>query len=95
MAQSIQTQNRNVFERSRFLAACALSLALVAIPAGAAQLQAIKSHVPSAAVAQSRVMGPVTDSATLTLAIGLPLRNQAQLDTLLEQISDQIGRAHV
>ena len=89
MAHLIPTRKCNDLQRGTMLsiAVCAMSLFLVTISAGAVQLQAVKSHVPNA-VAQSRVVGLVPESTALTLAIGLPLRNPTQLDTLLEQISD-------
>jgi subtilase family serine protease len=52
-----------------------------------AATQALLNHVPHA-VTESLVVGPVAETAKLTLAIGLPIRNSAQLDLLVEQIAD-------
>jgi len=52
-----------------------------------ASSQTLPGHVPQA-VNQSRRLGAVAETASLHLAIGLPLRNQAELDLLIEQIAD-------
>src|ERR1700678_2174250 len=49
--------------------------------------QTLFNHVPHA-VTESRQVGPVTETASLNLAIGLSLRNRAELDLLVEQIAD-------
>ena len=56
----------------------------VAQPAGVASL---RGHVP-AAVSRSRAIGRLQGATNLNLAIGLPLRNQAALDSLLKQLYD-------
>jgi len=53
----------------------------------AAGTQILRGHVPQA-VAESMALGRMTASEPVRLAIGLPLRNQAELDTLLDQIAD-------
>ncbi len=53
----------------------------------AAPTQTLLNHVPRA-VSASRQLGPVAATSTLNLAIGLPLRNREELDSLVEQISD-------
>jgi subtilase family serine protease len=53
----------------------------------AAPTQTLLKHVPKA-VAESRQLGPVAGTATLHLAIGLPLRNPEELDRLVDQIAD-------
>ncbi len=55
--------------------------------AQAAQRQVLHGHVPQG-VATARVLQRVPRSMRLNLAIGLPLRNQDQLELLLQQISD-------
>src|SRR5271168_3503340 len=54
---------------------------------GAAATRVLEHHVPSA-VAAARKLGPMSRTAELRLAIGLPLRNQTELDTLLQAIAD-------
>lgn len=49
--------------------------------------QVLTGHVPHA-VANSQLLNPLTEGTQLQLAIGLPLRNQDQLDALLEQLAD-------
>src|SRR5437016_3403613 len=53
----------------------------------AAQRQILHGHIPQA-VAKSRVLQRVSRLTRLKLAIGLPLRNADELETLLQQISD-------
>lgn len=53
----------------------------------AAGRQFLSGHVPEA-VAASRALNAVPAATPMRLAIGLPLRNQAELDTLLDQLSD-------
>jgi uncharacterized repeat protein (TIGR01451 family) len=50
-------------------------------------MAALFGHVP-AAVKQLRPTGRLQDTTNLNLAIGLPLRNQPALDTLLQQLYD-------
>ena len=65
----------------------------LAISAHAAGLQILKGHVPTA-VAESKVIGRVPPATTLSLAIGLPLRNQEELDNLLNQLADPTSREY-
>jgi subtilase family serine protease len=53
----------------------------------AAERQVLHGHVPQA-VANARVLGRVSRSERLNLAIGLPLRNQEGLELLLQQLYD-------
>ncbi len=53
----------------------------------AAERQVLHGHVPRG-VANSRVLGRVSRSERLSLAIGLPLRNQEELELLLQQLYD-------
>jgi subtilase family serine protease len=69
--------------KTRWAAVLVLSMA----SGRAAGTQILRGHVPQA-VAESRALGRMTAAAPVRLAIGLPLRNQAELDTLLEQIAD-------
>ena len=60
----------------------------LALSAGAAERQKLHGrHVP-AAVARLAPVGSAPASQRLNLAIGLPLRNQRELDSLLQQIYD-------
>ncbi len=63
----------------------ALSCAGLTACADAAQIQVLKGHVP-AAVATQQPVGNLAPSTRLDLAIGLPLRNAAQLSNLLQQL---------
>lgn len=69
--------------KTRWAAVLLLSMA----SARAAGTQTLRGHVPQA-VAESKALGRMTAAAPVRLAIGLPLRNQTELDTLLEQIAD-------
>ncbi len=62
-------------------------LASMLIAAAANAQQVLTGHVPHA-VSSSRAINPVGETTRLNLAIGLPLRNQGELDALLEQLSD-------
>ena len=70
-----------------FLTVCAAALLLTAIPAEASGQQTLRGHVPRA-VAESRVLNKLPDATRLNLAIGLPLRNQGELEELLAQLAD-------
>src|SRR5664279_1495564 len=67
-------------------ATCAALLFLSAVTVPAAQ-QILSGHVP-AAVAHLNAISAVPAATRLNLAIGLPLRNQAAMETLLKEISD-------
>src|SRR3984957_19310092 len=69
----------------RIVSAAALALAMGSLEA--APTQTLLNHVPRA-VSASRQLGPVAAISTLNLAIGLPLRNREELDSLVEQIAD-------
>jgi subtilase family serine protease len=60
---------------------------LLTLPAEAAGLQVLQGHVPAAA-ANERMLGNLPETNVLSLAIGLPLRNQQALNNLLQQITD-------
>jgi subtilase family serine protease len=67
--------------------ACASMLFLSMASVHAAGTQILQGHVPQA-VAASKVLGPVAPTVQMSLAIGLPLRNQGELDDLLKQLAD-------
>jgi subtilase family serine protease len=74
----------------RFLSLTATCLAALLISVASRQAMAqqiLSGHVPHA-VASSRALNKLPDSTRLDLAIGLPLRNQDELDALLAQLSD-------
>src|ERR1039458_4686056 len=64
-----------------------LTLAILAVAASGAPLQFLSGHVP-AGISQSQTNGALNSSQRLDLAIGLPLRNQAQLTNFLDQLYD-------
>jgi hypothetical protein len=64
-----------------------LAFALPLIGGAAPRQQLSQSHVP-AAVARLAPTGTLAGNQRLKLAIGLPLRNQPELDALLSQLSD-------
>ena len=70
----------------RLAAAVMLSLLLLT-PAWAVERQSLGGHVPAAA-ARLQPVGRMPGSSRLNLAIGLPLRNQEALTTLLDEIYD-------
>jgi subtilase family serine protease len=67
--------------------ACMAAVLMASAGAQGVGRQMLRGHVP-AAVAGSRALHPLERSAKLSLSIGLSLRNEDQLDTLLAQISD-------
>jgi subtilase family serine protease len=69
------------------LPAFCAALFLSSISAQTAGRQMLHGHVPEA-TARSRVVGRVPSGDRLNLAVGLPLRNQEELDLLLQQLSD-------
>src|SRR5580692_10207916 len=74
--------------KSQFaLSAVVVSLLIFAPPALPAQTRTLNSHLP-ATIAQLKPLGHLASSTNLQLAIGLPLRNQAALTSLLQQIYD-------
>ena len=70
---------------ANFISLLAVSLAL---SVGGAQRQKLSSHHVPEAVTRLTPIGALPGSQRLNLAIGLPLRNQPELDKLLRQISD-------
>src|ERR1700678_1306443 len=91
MANLIKSLGANLVQRSHrfipFTAACLAVLLISWAGAIANAQQVLSGHVPHA-VANSRVLNHLADETRLQLAIGLPLRNQDELDTLLEQLQD-------
>ena len=73
--------------RARVIAACAVLLLLFTTGAQAAERQVLRGHVP-AVLARVSPVGSLPGTNRLNLAIGLPLRNQAALSNLLQQIYD-------
>jgi hypothetical protein len=67
-------------------AALAVSFPLLTTPAHSQQRQALQTHV--SAPASARVVGRMPSSQRLSLALTLPLRNQEQLQALLQQLDD-------
>jgi len=91
MVYSIQSGEASFLQRfsrsSLFTSACLAALLISAAPAQAVQPQVLYGHVPQA-VADSRALHELPGAMRLNLAIGLPLRNQSELDSLLVQLSD-------
>src|SRR5579863_1636239 len=81
----------NVLNKSfrHFLATAATATPILfllsSLPATGAQL--LTGHVPDL-VAESKRVGPVDRSERIDLAVGLPLRNQEQLEAFLTQLID-------
>jgi hypothetical protein len=69
------------------LTAVASSVFLSGAPAAAAGRQQLRGHVPLT-MTNSRLVGRMPRQSRLNLAIGLPLRNQEALETLLVQLYD-------
>ncbi len=69
------------------MACCAAWVFLLANPAVAAPRHRLSGHVPQAVVGLTPV-DRLPGASRLNLAIGLPLRNQAEFDLLLEQLCD-------
>ena len=91
MAHSSRSLEVTLLQRFRrclsFLSVCVAALPLTAAPVPAGAQQMLPGHIPHA-VAASRVLDKLPDATRLNLAIGLPLRNQAELDQLLTQLAD-------
>ena len=76
------------FERQWFLAGLvAVMFCCLAASAQTAPRRFLRGHVP-AAVSRLTPMGLLPATTNLSLAIGLPLRNEAALDELLRQLYD-------
>src|ERR1035437_2706614 len=88
MPQCLTARNR-IDRYHLYLSGLALLIGFAPLrSAGAADLQRLSGgHIP-AAVAHLTAVGTLPDSQRLNLAIGLPLRNQQELDTLLQQLCD-------
>jgi subtilase family serine protease len=68
---------------------CALTLFFFAAAAQAEQRPTMTSHVPEAVSTRlAPLVGHLPSTQRLSLAISLPLRNESELDDLLEQIYD-------
>jgi len=92
VAHPIKSLEANPVQRSYrsipLTAACvavALLMSSAAVEANAQQV--LLGHVPHA-VASSHALSKLQDTTRLNIAIGLPLRNQNELDALLLQLSD-------
>ena len=72
-----------------FLSAVSLGLAVAAPVADAQQIHPLSTHVPQIVRnGQAGLVGSADSTRHLQLALSLPLRNEAQLDALLQQIYD-------
>ncbi len=65
-----------------------MALAALASAASGAPLRVLPGHVPGG-ISRLQPIGRLDSSQRLNLAIGLPLRNQAQLTNFLEQLYDR------
>ncbi len=82
--------SRSLFSLSGSAAALGLLTAALAGPVGAAPNAVrprLAGHVPTAAIAHSRLLGRVASAQTVQLALTLPLRNQAALTDLIARQS--------
>jgi subtilase family serine protease len=76
----------NIHQASAAVAACLL---LSAVTANAAARPTLTAHVPPAvASGQARLLGTVDPAQRISLAISLPLRNEPDIDRLMQQIYD-------
>src|ERR1700733_2797702 len=91
MATLIKTLAVNLVLRSHrlipFLSACLACLLIFWTGAAANAQKVLSGNFPNA-VPTSRVLNHLADTTRLNLAIGLPLRNQNELDALLTQLQD-------
>jgi hypothetical protein len=91
MANLIKSLGANLVQRSHrfipFTSACLAGLLISWTPAAANAQQVLSGHVPHA-VTESRPLNHLAETTRLNLAIGLPLRNQNELDALLAQLQD-------
>jgi PKD repeat protein len=74
-----------IFHQIPLLAICGLLFAFTRGASAAAERQVLRGHVP-AAVAGMQPVGRLPAEQRLRLAIGLPLRNQPELNALLQQL---------
>src|SRR2546428_9119168 len=78
----------NLKPTNNFRLATSIMLSLLLLtPAWAVERQLLTGHIPSSA-ARLQPVGRLPGSSRLNLAIGLPLRNQEALTTLLDQLYD-------
>jgi subtilase family serine protease len=70
-----------------FLKAAVLTVVLLNLPAALAASKELPGHIPDAAKLL-KPTGHLSATNVLSLAIGLPLRNQADLNSLMQQIYD-------
>ena len=68
-------------------AGCIALCLLISTPAMAQDRQVLRGHVP-AVTAKMRPIGRLSGTNLINLAIGLPLRNEADLNKLLQQLYD-------
>ena len=71
----------------RFLTALSFVTLFLAWPVFGADKVALRQHVPTA-VARLRSTGRLAADHKLKLAIGVPLRNEAQLDAFIDSLQD-------
>jgi hypothetical protein len=89
----VTSRSLHSFCFSRFFSGTASALALLtlcALPAGAASKVSqprLSGHIPAAAIAHSHLLGRVASTQTVSLALTLPLRNQAGLTDLIARLS--------
>ena len=74
-------------KRVNTVAAICLGLSLGTVATQAQQRRSIRDHVPSA-VLRLKAVGKVPAPDRLRLVIGLPFRNQSQLDSFLAELND-------
>jgi len=72
---------------TRYFTLLAAASLLMAPVADAAEARVLPNHVPEA-VSKARRLGPMSRGAELRLAIGLPLRNQDELDAFIKEVAD-------
>ena len=82
-ANAVQRSYRSI----PLTAACVAALLMPSAAIEANAQQVLLGHVPHA-VASSHALSKLEDTTRLNIAIGLPLRNQNELDALLLQLSD-------
>jgi subtilase family serine protease len=91
MANVIKSFKANLVQRHHLFilvtSACVAGLLISWSTAAANAQQVLSGHVPQA-VANSRALNPLANTTRLDLAIGLPLRNQNELDELLAELQD-------
>src|SRR5882724_13030266 len=78
--------SRHIQCQSRISAVVTTALLLVTTSALAQQRQVLRSRVSTPA--NSQILGRIPDSQNMRLGLTLPLRNQQQLQTLLQQLSN-------